>query len=237
VGNSSYQPMREVNGLTGAAPIWHQFMRTVLTGQPEYSFIQPPGFVRQEICALSGLLPTPICPYRHWEWFIEGTQPTQLDTFYRKVQIDAATGRLANESTPPERQKDQIVLDLPSQLQPWAHAEGLTLLSDLIASSSDGNDQASSPPLRLISPSSGSIYKLATGLDTETQKLLLEAVSDVDLKQVTIWVDGDPVGSFENTPYQAWWPLTVGRHEAWAEGLLEDGTNVVSEYVIFNVEE
>jgi penicillin-binding protein 1C len=237
VGNSSYQPMREVNGLTGAAPIWHQFMRTVLTGQPEYSFIQPPGFVRQEICALSGLLPTPICPYRHWEWFIEGTQPTQLDTFYRKVQIDAATGRLANENTPPEWQKDQIVLDLPSQLQPWAHAEGLTLLSDLIASSSDGNDQASSPPLRLVSPSSGSVYKLASGLDPETQKLLLEAIGEVDLEQVTIWVDGDLVDSFENTPYQAWWPLTVGQHEAWAEGLLEDGTNVVSEYVIFNVEE
>jgi penicillin-binding protein 1C len=237
VGNTSYEPMRDVNGLTGAAPIWHQFMRTVLTGQPERSFIQPPGFVKLEICALSGMVPTPACPYRRWEWFINGTQPTQPDTFYQHVQIDTATGRLANDSTPLERIREQIVLDLPSQLQPWAHAEGLTLLSDLMAASSDGGSQVSSPPLRMISPSSGSIYKLSPGLDPETQKLLLEAIGEVDLKQVMIWVDGNLIGSFENTPYQAWWQLTIGQHEAWAEGLLEDGTNVVSESVIFNVEE
>jgi penicillin-binding protein 1C len=237
VGNSSYEPMREVNGLTGAAPIWHQFMRTVLTGQPEKSFVQPPGLIRQEICALSGLLPTPICPYRHWEWFLEGTQPTQLDTFYRKVAIDAATGRIANESTLPEQQREQIVLDLPPQLQPWAHAEGLTLLSDLMVTSSDGNNQDSSPPLHLVSPSSGSVYKLAPGLDPETQKLLLEAIGEVELEQVTIWVDGNLTGSFENTPYQAWWPLTVGQHQAWAEAILQDGTQVVSSHVSFTVVE
>lgn len=237
VGNTSYEPMRDVNGLTGAAPIWHQFIRTVLTGQPEYSFLQPPGFVRLEICALSGLLPTPACPYRRWEWFIDGTQPTQHDTFYHQVQIDIATGRLADESTPSERRRDQIVLDLPAQVQPWAHAEGLTLLSDLMIASSDDTVQDSSLPLRLISPSSGSVYRLAPSLDPETQKLLLEAIGEVDLEQVTIWVDGNIVGSFGEAPYQAWWPLAVGQHQAWAEGLLQDGTHAVSEHVTFSVEE
>jgi penicillin-binding protein 1C len=237
VGNSSYEPMREVNGLTGAAPIWHQFLRTVLTGQPKYTFVQPPGFVHLEVCALSGLLPTQACPYRRLEWFIEGTQPTQLDTFYRQVQIDIASGLLANETTPPERRKDQIVLDLPQQLQPWAHAEGLTLLSDLMATSSDGGGQTSSAPLRLISPSSGSIYNLTPGLDPETQKLLMEAVGEPGLEHVTIWVDGNLVGSFEHEPYQAWWTLVAGEHQAWAEGTLQDGTKVVSERVPFTVEE
>jgi penicillin-binding protein 1C len=236
VGNTSYEPMRDVNGLTGAAPIWHQFMRTVLTGRPEQSFIQPPGFVRLEICALSGLLPTADCPYRSWEWFIDGTQPTQPDVFYQQVQIDTATGRLADESTPLERQRDQIVLNLPPQLQPWARAEGLTLLNDLMVASGEGTDRNSSPPLLLISPSSGGIYKQAPGLDPETQKLLLEAIGEANMEHVTIWVDGNMVGSFDQEPYQAWWSLVVGQHQAWAEGVLQDGTNVTSERVTFTVE-
>jgi penicillin-binding protein 1C len=237
VGNTSYEPMRDVNGLTGAAPIWHQFIRTVLTGQPELSFIQPDGFVKLEICALSGLLPTQSCPYRRLEWFIEGTQPIEEDRFYQEVRIDTSTGRLANEYTPPERIRYQVVLDLPEALQPWARAQGLTLLSDLLADSNDGSEPGSHEPLRLISPSSGSVYKLATGIDPETQKLLLEVVGQVDLAQVKIWVDGDLLATVDEEPYQAWWPLEVGEHRAWAEGVLLNGTTVVSEEVEFRVEE
>jgi len=237
VGNTSYEPMREVSGLTGAAPIWHQFIRTVLTGQPELSFQQPAGFVKLEICALSGMLPTQACPYRRWEWFIDGTQPTQPDTFYRQVHIDIATGRLVDESTPPERRRDQIVLDLPPQLQPWARSQGLTIYSDLIAAAGNGSDEGSPDPLRLISPPSGSVYKLAPGLDPETQQLLLEAISEVDLLEVTIWVDGNIVASFEDEPYRAWWPLVLGQHQAWAEGVLQDGTHVASKRITFSVKE
>ena len=42
-GNTNYEPMREVNGLSGAAPIWHQFMRTVLAEQPVHEFVRPTG--------------------------------------------------------------------------------------------------------------------------------------------------------------------------------------------------
>ncbi|MCC6955772.1 MAG: transglycosylase domain-containing protein, partial [Anaerolineales bacterium] len=61
-GNTDYKPMREVNGLTGAAPIWHEFMRTVLAGRPKDWFVRPQGLVQVEVCALSGLLPTESCP-------------------------------------------------------------------------------------------------------------------------------------------------------------------------------
>jgi penicillin-binding protein 1C len=237
VGNTSYEPMRDVNGLTGAAPIWHQFIRTVLTGQPEERFLQPAGFVRLEVCALSGLLPTEACPYRRWEWFIEGTEPTREDAFYQLVQIDTTTGRLAHEGTPPERRSEQVILDLPPELQPWARMEGITLLSDLMTAPSEVPDQGSLRPIRLISPSEGSIYRLSPGLDPETQKLLLEAISETDLELVTIWVDGDLVAEFDQEPYQAWWSLVVGEHEAWAEGVLQDGTTVTSESIVFTVEQ
>jgi penicillin-binding protein 1C len=236
VGNTSYEPMRDVNGLTGAAPIWHSFTRTVLSGQPERDFVQPLGLVRLEVCALSGLLPTPDCPYRRWEWFIEGTQPTQYDTFYQLVEIDSATGLLANESTPPERWMEQVVLDLPPEAAPWAHREGLVLLSDLLAASDAAGDSISASPLRIVSPSQGSIYKFDPGTDPETQKLLIEVIGDAGIGEVTLWMDGDLLGRFDREPYQVWWSLVVGAHEVWAEGIGEDGERVVSEVVRFEVE-
>jgi len=242
-GNTSYEPMREVNGLTGAAPIWHQFMRAVLTGRPPLPFTQPPGLAQVEICELSGLLPTPACPYRRREWFIDGTQPTAADTLFRQVQIDRLTGLLANEDTPPERRTTQTVLDLPSQATPWAHAQGLRLLADLIstAQSANGNPTSIEPStqsqaaLRLVSPAQGSIYRLVSGYDPAAQQLLLEAVGEAGLLDVSLWVDGNLIRQFEREPYQAWWQLASGSHQAWAQGKRPDGEPVTSDPVTFEV--
>ena len=100
-GNASHEAMRQVTGLTGAAPIWHQFIRTVLEGRPAKQFERPDGLVQVQVCSLSGLLPTPACPYRRFEWFVDGTQPTRADTFYQTMELDAATGLLASSATPP----------------------------------------------------------------------------------------------------------------------------------------
>ncbi len=99
-GNATHEAMRDVTGLTGAGPIWHQFLRAALTGTPESTFERPAGLVQIEVCALSGLLPTPDCPNQALEWFIDGTQPTQTDSFYHAVTLDAATGRLSDEFDP-----------------------------------------------------------------------------------------------------------------------------------------
>ena len=105
VGNADNTPMQDVTGVSGAAPIWNAFMRRVLLGQPELSFQEPPGIVHAEVCALSGLLPTPACPLRKTELFIDGTVPTQYDTFYQTFTIDSQTGLLADDfdstRTPP----------------------------------------------------------------------------------------------------------------------------------------
>ncbi|HEX7598283.1 MAG TPA: transglycosylase domain-containing protein, partial [Polyangia bacterium] len=61
VGNSNYEAMRNVNGLTGAAPIWNEFMRAALRGRPDLPFTRPDGLTQGEVCDLSGLLPTPAC--------------------------------------------------------------------------------------------------------------------------------------------------------------------------------
>lgn len=234
VGNTNYEPMREVDGLSGAAPIWHHFIRTVLTGRLPEPFIRPPGIMQVQVCALSGLLPSAACPYHRWEWFIEGTQPTDYDPICQLVQIDAGSGRLADENTPPERRRTQTVLDLPAEAQPWARSNGITLLSDLLAASSISIDRAG---LLMLTPASGSVYRLDAHFDRDSQRLRMEAVAGGGWEEVSLWVDGELLATFEKPPYQAWWPLSSGRHKAWAEGVRADGERLVSEAVQFVVEE
>ena len=57
VGNADNTPMRDVSGITGAGPIWHDFMTEVLRAEPAQPFPKPNGLTQVEVCADSGLLP------------------------------------------------------------------------------------------------------------------------------------------------------------------------------------
>jgi penicillin-binding protein 1C len=224
--------MREVTGLTGAAPIWHRFMRTVLAGSAPRSFVQPDGFVRVEVCSLSGALPG-VCPYRRSEWFIDGTQPTQTDGYYREVVLDGATGALANSSTPASQRINQVILDLPPSLGPWARQEGLELYSNLVPEAVPGQESS----LRLVSPPDRSVYRLAGSWQVEAQRLRIEATGQAGLKSVALWLDGEPIATLERAPYAAFWQLQPGQHQAWAEAILEDGSRITSPPISFTVTE
>jgi len=236
VGNTNYEAMREVTGLSGAAPIWHDFMRTVLRGVPKQEFERPPGLVQIEVCQLSGLLPTESCPYRRYEWFIEGTQPIQSDNFYREVVVDAGNGSLADASTPLERRVTRVVLDLPAQAEPWARSQGLPLYSDLVVA---GDNSSPSPlaalPLQLVSPADGSLYRLATGMPSDAQRIRLQAVGEAGLREVSFWVDGALVARLSEAPYEAWWMLQPGFHRVWVEAVRQNGERVTSPEVTFEV--
>jgi 1A family penicillin-binding protein len=246
-GNTDYQPMRAVNGLSGAAPIWHQFMRSALSGHPPLTFARPAGLTQVEVCSLSGLLPTSACPYRRLEWFIVGTQPTQSDGFYREVIMDRATGRLATEATPPERRLQRVVLDLPPQTYPWARGQGLTLYADLVplavpelpertpSALQELSEMVSAPSLVLLSPAVGGVYRLSPSITAQAQRIPLEAASATRLAQVSLWVDGVLVSHLEHAPYRAWWELAPGLHHAWAQATLPDGKQITSPVVSFTV--
>lgn len=235
-GNATHDPMRAVTGLTGAAPIWHQFMRAALSGRPKAAFQRPAGLAQAEVCALSGLRPAPACPNRALEWFIDGTQPSLVDPFYKWVTLDAATGRLSGEDTPPERQVQALALDLPPEAQPWARSNGMLLLSDLVPALQDAPAGSESAfPLRLISPGPNSVYRLAPDLPAEAQSIRLEAAGEPGLSRVTLWVDGSQLAAPDSPPYEAWWKLEAGFHQAWAEAMRPTGERIVSQRVPFEV--
>jgi len=69
VGNFDGEPMRQVSGVTGAAPLWNRIMLDLHEHQEPASFLPPAGMVQLPICATSGLPPTPDCTSIVQEYF------------------------------------------------------------------------------------------------------------------------------------------------------------------------
>jgi 1A family penicillin-binding protein len=237
-GNTDQDSMQEVTGLTGAAPVWHQFVRSVLSGTPVKDFTRPEGLVRREVCTLSGLLPTEACPERRSEWFISGTEPHQPDTFYRPVVLDKRTNRLADDSTPAEYRESRTALDLPAPAYHWARSRGLLLYNDLIS----GHNTTSAPAanqsgssLQILTPAVNSVYRMVSDIPIESQQLRIEAGGEPGLSAVSLWLDGKRIVQFDAPPYTTWWQLAPGKHSLRAEATTRAGEQIASDIVFFEV--
>ncbi len=213
VGNSDHQAMQNVTGLTGAAPIWAETMRSILEGRPDKIFTQPAGLLQFEVCDLSGLLPTDTCPHIKKEWFIAGTQPTTPDTFYQRTN------------------SGEIALNIPIEARNWAHAQGFLLLDDANAATNLTDS------LTLISPINNTTYRLAPTLDLSAQQISFSTLVNSDFAQVTFFVDGIALTALSTPPFQTWWTLSLGEHRFWVEGIKTDGELVKSNIVTIVVVE
>jgi membrane peptidoglycan carboxypeptidase len=241
VGNADNSPMEQVSGVTGAGPIWHDFMETALLGRPALSFRRPDGLVRREVCTLSGKLPTPYCPHRSVEWFIEGKEPDEADDWYQLLRIDGATGLLADLSTPLERVVEQVFLILPPELQSWAREQGIAAPPpaaadlDRVTTAAAGEGAA----LSITSPDNGVIYRLSPAIPAGDQQIRLTAVAHVALEQVTFILDDEPIGIASaargSSSYELRWPLQPGQHRLVAAGQTSVGQELRSEPVLFQV--
>jgi penicillin-binding protein 1C len=69
VGNASGEPMRDVSGVTGAAPVWGEVMSRLHEKIPSEPPPSPSGLVRRAVTFAADAEPARI------EWFREGTEP------------------------------------------------------------------------------------------------------------------------------------------------------------------
>ncbi len=230
VGNADNQPMVDVTGVSGAAPIWNAFMRQVLLGRTSLDFAEPPGMTRVEVCALSGLLPTPTCPQTRVELFIDGTQPTTPDTLYQRFVIDAATGALADETTPPERRIERTYLLLPPEARDWGVRNGVMPPPAGVAIATAPDDT-----LRLLEPDPYAVFRLSSRLPASSQRIRLTASVPQGTRSITYLLDGVELGSVESAPWTFWWALTPGEHELTARAVLADGTTQTATAIPFRV--
>jgi membrane carboxypeptidase/penicillin-binding protein len=129
LGRSDGQQMTlDAFGLQGAAPIWRAVMEYAHNrdGLPAVEWERPPGIVEMPVCERSGLLPNGACPVRS-EIFIEGTQPTQIDTYWQTFEINSDTRQLATANTPVGLRTQETFFIPPPEAMDWWQAHNLPL--------------------------------------------------------------------------------------------------------------
>jgi penicillin-binding protein 1C len=232
VGNADNTPMIDVTGISGAGPIWNEFMRTVLYGTPVYDFAVPPGVERHQVCITSGLLPTEHCPKRIWEWFIAGTEPNTYDTFYQPFEIDTRTGQLATNDTPDDFRETEVFLVLPPEARDWAARNGLPV-PPIGAVQVQG--QQEEHKVRLLSPDPYTTFQLSPLIPSIFQRVRLDVIAPPQTTAVRYWLNDELLTTVESAPFDYWWSLQPGQFTLRAEIVQEDGTRVTSEGIPFRV--
>ena len=104
VGNPDYTPMQNTTGLTGAAPIWADFMVSAvqqLTGGNPTAFSRPAGTVDRVICAISGTEPSQWCPSQRNEIYASDQLPLPKEQdLWARMLLDTWTGLRASAACP-----------------------------------------------------------------------------------------------------------------------------------------
>ncbi|MGE5251833.1 MAG: transglycosylase domain-containing protein [Bacteroidota bacterium] len=123
VGNADYTPMVNTTGLTGAAPIWSQFMQFAvpyLTNGNPTPFARPPGIVEHVICALSGTEPSNTCRQQMTEVFAADQPPLPASQdLARRIKVDLWTGLEASDACKDFTEDDNVLNVTDTWARDW----------------------------------------------------------------------------------------------------------------------
>lgn len=234
VGNADNTPMVNVTGVSGAGPIWNEFMRAILKGQPKREFTRPEGIVEAEVCSASGMAPSPLCPSLRRELFIAGTAPAQPDTMFQQFTLDSATGLPATEATPLDRRIERVYQVLPQEA--WDYAIKHDIEQPPAAAEAESAVSADAAhTLRLLMPDPFTVYQLNPQIPFDLQQIRFAAAVPRNTELITFWLDGEELGSVYSEPWWLWWPLTPGSHALTVTARLLDGATASSAPIQFSV--
>jgi penicillin-binding protein 1C len=113
IGNPDNSPMVGTTGVSGAAPIWSEFMIQAiqqLTGNQPTPFVPPVGILQRLVCSVSGTEPGKYCLVTRMEFFASDQPPLPADQdLWRDAWIDTFTGLRASAACSDHMEQAQVV--------------------------------------------------------------------------------------------------------------------------------
>lgn len=223
VGNATSQSLFEkADGLTTAAPIWHDFMAEANRKIPGAvaTFAMPGRLSHPLISRLSGMLASPCTPVtlQSTDVFLDENVPTELDPACALLKIDKVTHLLASPACPSEAVGEEAFFvpksELPARwplweqgVQDWvtkqialwdARDDHSGSLLPLPVAPTKTCDPALTPgrnikpELTILSPSAGETVTYPV----LRPKLMIKAGSA--LKEISYDIDGQTIASFQS---------------------------------------
>ncbi|MBN8582291.1 MAG: transglycosylase domain-containing protein [Anaerolineae bacterium] len=135
VGYTPYLSVAVWTGVRGSdavtprfpAVLWNALMQSASADLPADGWSTPQGITPLTVCDPSGMLPTRECPNLVTEIFLNGSEPTQVDTLFREFSINRETGLLATVFTPPELVDTRVYMLVPEEAREWALSAGMDI--------------------------------------------------------------------------------------------------------------
>jgi penicillin-binding protein 1C len=189
VGNADNTAMEHISGVTGAGPIWHNFMEQALADRPVLDFARPPGIIELEICADSGTQPSQYCPNRRREiFFADQPPPGPEHDWYQLLNCD---GDQQVRLVVPDEARDWI-----NQNPDWLASKGVPLAP--IGNCAPVGPNGGSANVSITSPADGSTVN---GVISIVGTVLMD---NFDRYQIEQGVGFDPGGwEWVSGPYEA----------------------------------
>ena len=214
VGNFDGHGNPALVGARAAAPLFFRIVDAVRAGHPHLHPVHDgiPDRVRKvRICLASGDLPSAWCPHTGTTWFIPGVSPIRVDTVYRPVVIDDASGLPACPPYAGKRTHVEVFQFWPSDMQRVFAQAGMPRRRPPHNPACDqaGVLQGAAPSI--TSPLRGSVYTLQ--LDhAERDRIAFRATSDADADALYWFVDHAYVGRTRPGGTLQWQPHGAGTH-------------------------
>lgn len=216
-GNFSGAATRGLSGSSACGPIFKNLIDHLESAERDTSYIKPSGLKRHKVCSISGQPPGPFCPLTGEDFFsdyhpLPDTCPFhsfagnshELSTDYaswlkhRKRFLDSDPFKLTSNLKIPDpysisgisESKEPVVTHADS---PARQAAGSTY--------SDGG-------LKIVSPHDGDRYIVSS---SHENLVLLRAIPSFPAEEVIWLINGS---EFIRTPppYEAYWPMSPGKH-------------------------
>lgn len=210
VGNADNTAMEHISGVTGAGPIWHNFMEQAEANRPVLDFARPPGIIELEVCADSGALPSPYCPAKKREiFFADQPPPDATHDWYQMLNCDG---------------DQQVRLVVPDEARDWINQNPDWLASKGVPLAPPGNCAP-------VTPNGNAIVNIASPADGSTVSGVISisgtvVLDNFDHYQFEQGVSFDPGGwEWVSGPYEA--QVTNGEIAQWDTRSVADGPHTL----------
>ncbi len=226
VGNFDGAPMRQVSGVTGAAPLWNRIMLHLHEHEEPASFPSPQGLVELPICANSGLRPTPDCSSVVQEYFYAenlGDYERQ-NRFTFSAEYDEWLARQEQSNLTSISIPDEDSYSLPhSRTLGVFESQPRTEVPNEATGVSNENRKNK---LKIVSPHQDDVFLVYPG-DEAKQRLQFK-LAGTSAAPVQWWLNGEKLAT--DSSHSVFWTLRPG---TWT---LEAKSGVTSDKVSFQVE-
>jgi 1A family penicillin-binding protein len=237
VGNNDNSPMKQVaSGITGASPIWRRIVLEVLNGKPTTPIEQPGGIVTAAVDTVSGYAAHDGFPSRI-EKFIDGTQPGE-DPVHVKLKVCKSDGNLATPSDVAAGNYDEKEYFVFKHEDPFAApGEPNKWQEGINEWLSTQGDERYHPPNDYCGTSNPVNVEFDNPKEHSSNlpnsfTVEIRADSTSNINEVSLYIDGERLSTFNNLPYRRDVTLDKGIHKLKATARDENGNQSEREITI-----